>query len=338
MSLAPLLHLLRRKQLIPALKTNALFKPFYQLSFIAAARNSGLMEELGGEGKNLQQLGTSWGSDAKSQEAMTAWLQVGESLGLIEQAQGSFRLKGLASVLSQPENDATLALAQEVAELHHKLIMQTPEKLRQQQLWQLSDQNGELTARSSRALEAFQIQAIDKVIPGDGSLSLLEIGCGSGFYIQYAMMRNPALRVLGLELQAEVAEVARRYLRTCQPEGEVTIEVMDIRDKPAAAEFDIASLYNNIYYFPVEERVALLRHIRSMLKPQGRLLLTTCCQGGNPGIGLLNLWGAATAGGGRLPSPEEMQQQLHQAGYAAVDTWRLIPGDSFYAFCARNQS
>ena len=90
--------------------------------------------------------------------------------------------------------------------------------------------------------------------------------------------------------------------------------------------FDIATLYNNIYYFPVEEREALLAHIRSFLKPGGFLLLTTCCQGGSPGLGALNLWGAATRGAGRLPTEDELVHQLQQAGYGGVKTTNLVPG------------
>jgi hypothetical protein len=72
-----------------------------------------------------------------------------------------------------------------------------------------------------------------------------------------------------------------------------------------------------------------------MLKPGGSLLLTTCCQGGNLGMEALNLWGASNTQGGRLPSVDEMVDQMKQAGYAAVETLKLIPGGGFHAFHAR---
>jgi hypothetical protein len=117
-------------------------------------------------------------------------------------------------------------------------------------------------------------------------------------------------------------------------DSRVAIEVDDIRHRPATPEFDIVTLYNNIYYFPVEERVSLLAHLNKFIKPGGFLLLTTCCQGGNLGMEVLNLWGAATATCGRLPSVAEMQRQLSEAGYGSIDAIGLIPGDSFYAFRA----
>jgi len=114
----------------------------------------------------------------------------------------------------------------------------------------------------------------------------------------------------------------------------VQVETGDIRAKKPDELFDIATLYNNIYYFPVEERVALLKHIAGFLKPGGFLLLTTCCQGGSLGVEALNLWGAATRGAGRLPAESEMIGQLREAGYSTVKAKNMLPGDKFVAFQA----
>jgi hypothetical protein len=49
---------------------------------------------------------------------------------------------------------------------------------------------------------------------------------------------------------------------------------------------------------------------------------------------VLNLWGAATATGGRLPKRDEIVRQLQDAGYKNVKTIRPMPGEAFYAFKA----
>ena len=131
-----------------------------------------------------------------------------------------------------------------------------------------------------------------------------------------------------------MAEMARTNLSGWGLESRVKVETGDIREKAPDESFNIATLYNNIYYFPVEERVALLDHIRSFLRPGGFLLLTTCCQGGSLAAEALNLWGAATCGAGRLPAEDELVSQLHEAGYSTVKTKNLIPGDRFVAFQA----
>jgi cyclopropane fatty-acyl-phospholipid synthase-like methyltransferase len=221
-----------------------------------------------------------------------------------------------------------------VAGLHHKLIKGTVPRLRAGELWSLADQDGELIARSSRVLEPFQADIISRTIPPRGALRVLEIGCGSGVYLRYAAERNRSLTALGLELQADVAEMARANLHTWGLDNRVQVETGDIRARVADEQFDIATLYNNIYYFGVDARVAVLQHIRSFLKPGGFLLLTTACQGGSLAVQALNLWAAATEGAGRLPSEGELVSQLRGAGFPTVKTTSLLPGDRFLAFQA----
>lgn len=334
MSLTAIARLIRQRQLLPALKAKALYRPSYKLTYIAGAKNSGLLDLLSDGPTSFDDLTGTYGRDAKSREALKAWLHMGIHLGLLACKDGHYRLKGLLRSMSLAENDATLALMQEAATLHHKLVRDTPTKLRNGQLWRLDDQDGELTTRSSRALEVFQKAAIDRFFPTSGALHLLEIGCGSAIYIRHAATRNPSLHALGLELQPDVADIARTNIRQWNLADRVDIEAGDIRDMPPAPEFDIVTLHNNIYYFPVSERVELFEHLKGFIKPGGFVLLTTCCQGGNLGMDALNLWGAATATGGRLPDVAEMRGQLAEAGYADIACKRLVPGDSYYAFRA----
>lgn len=183
----------------------------------------------------------------------------------------------------------------------------------------------------------FQEEAIDRTLPASGAVRLLEVGCGAAFCIKYAATRNPSLSALGLELQPNVADIARLNIRQWNLQDRVTIETGDVRDRIPESEFEIVTLHNNIYYFPVDERVALLAHVKGFIKPGGVLLLTTCCQGGNPGIAVLNLWGAATESGGRLPGIDEMVSQLNEAGYQSIQAISLIPGDRYYAFRANRK-
>ena len=334
MSIKPFLTLYRKGQLSAFLSIGSMLKPFYKLVFLAAAKEGGFFDRLSAGPVEFEELAKGYCRDQKAREALEAWLQMGLRLGLFELGPRGYALKGLAKKLVLPQNDAAMAMILEVAGLHSKLIAGTPRKLRDGELWSLDDQDGEIVARSSRVLEAFQTEGIDRTFPSAGAARLLEIGCGSGFYMQYAAARNPSLTALGLELQPEVAEVARRNIVEWGLGTRVQIEAGDIRDRTPTERFDIVTLYNNIYYFPVDERVALLRHIGEFLKPGGFLLLTTCCQGGSLGVEVLNLWGAATATGGRLPTAEEMAGQLDEAGFTAVESISLIPGDKFYAFKA----
>ena len=334
MSIKPFFQLLKNDQLSAFMGSGALLKPFYKLVYLVAAKDAGLFELFSGGPVGFEQLAGAYCKDDRAREALEAWLQLGIRLGHLELSARGYSLKGLARKLALPQNDAMLALLQEVAGLHYTLISKTPGKLRNGELFSLDDQDGEIIARSSRVMEAFQTQAIDRFFPVSGAASLLEIGCGSGFYIKYAAARNPSLRALGLELQEKVADVARRNIEEWGLQDRIRIEAVDIRKKAPDERFDIVTLYNNIYYFAVEDRVPLLRHIREFTKPGGFLLLTTCCQGGSLAVEVLNLWGAATATCGRLPRVCEMISHLDEAGYRDVKAIRLIPGEAFYAFRA----
>src|SRR5271166_6325789 len=324
MSIRPLLKLLKNDQLLAFTNSAALLKPFYKLVYLAAARKGGLFDVLSGGPVRFEQLAESYCKNDRAQEALEAWLQLG--------ARG-YALKGLAKRLALPQNDAILALLQEAAGLHYKLIAEAPDKLRNGDLFSLEDQDGEIIARSSRILEVFQTEAIDRTFPSSGPASLLEIGCGSGFYIKHAA-ENQSLTALGLEMQPNVADAARRNIAKWGLTERVRIETGDIRERVPDERYDIVTLYNNIYYFPVEDRVSLLRHVKGFMNSGGFLLLTTCCQGGSLGVEVLNLWGAATATGGRLPKRDEIVRQLQDAGYKNVKTIRPMTGEAFYAFKA----
>lgn len=334
MLLKPFLGLMRDGQLRALSGVGADLKSFYRLTFLAAAGEAGLLQKLAAGPATFDALAEFCGVSGQGRDALEAWLQLGLRLRLLRLGSGGYELRGLGHALARPENDPALALAEEVAGLHHKLIAETLPKLRLGELWDLEDQDGELIARSSRILEAFQAEVIRRTFPAAGAVRLLEIGCGSGIYMRYAAERNPSLTALGVELQPAVAEVARAHVRNWGLEGRVTVEEGDIRLKSPKEPFDIATLYNNIYYFPVSERVALLEHIAGFLRPGGFLLMTTCCQGGSLGTEALNLWGAATRGAGRLPSEDEMAGQVREAGFQRVKALNLVPGERFLAFQA----
>ena len=340
MPLKPFLRLLRDGRLTALLGVGGLLKPFYKLTYLAAAGEVGLLKRLAAGPATFDSLAEFFvargqgNAGSQSLSALEAWLQMGVGLGLLKLGPDGYSLRGLAQALARPENDAALALVEEVVGLHHKLITGTVPKLRGGELWSLADQDGELIARSSRVLEAFQEEVIQRTFPARSVVRLLEIGCGSGVYLRYAAAWNPALSAVGVELQAAVAEVAKMNLRGWGLQDRVRVEEGDIRAKVASEQFDIATLYNNIYYFPVDERVALFEHIGGFLKPRGFLLVITLCQGGSLSVEALNLWAAATRGAGRLPAEQELVRQLRDAGYSTVKTMSLIPGDRLVAFQA----
>ncbi|HEU5402295.1 MAG TPA: hypothetical protein VFU86_13110, partial [Terriglobales bacterium] len=231
MSFKPYLRLFREGRLSALVGAAGELKPFYKLTYLAAAGESGLLNRLASGPATFDSLVEFYSVDARGREALEAWLQLGVRLRLLSLGPRGYELRALAKKLTGPENDSVLAMVQEVVGLHHKLITRTIPKLRAGELFSLSDQDGELIARSSRVLEPFQAEIIRSTFPAHGALRLLEIGCGSGIYLRYAADRNPSLTALGLELQSAVADMARTNLRAWGLESRVKVETVDIRKK-----------------------------------------------------------------------------------------------------------
>jgi SAM-dependent methyltransferase len=327
------LTLFKKGQIFLLLQITRLMTPFYQLAYIAALVEHGFFKVLTEGSASIEELMERTGISPKYQSALHAWLQAGLRLKQLKLGEGQYHLNGLAKNLVRiPENDALLAIIQETADLHYKLILHTPAKLMAGEKWALDDQDGEVVARSSRIVEPFQTAMIQNLFPKNESVHLLEVGCGSGIYIKEAAMHNSQLTAVGVELQEDVVEMARSNIKGWQLQDRVRIELGDIREKNFESKFDIVTLYNNIYYFPVPERVTLLEHLKGFLRPDGFLVLVTGCQGGQPLMEMLNLWGAATEGADRLPAPDEMVAQIQAAGFERVQAKNFMPGDSFYMF------
>ena len=306
---------------------------FYRACFISAALSRGVYENFIDGKASFEHLCEKMA--VSNREGLRAWLELGVSLGELKRTGNEYQIKGkISRALLNPVNDAFKALLEEVVSYHYIYVMDTPTMLRKHEWFPFDEEPGELVARSSRVSEPFIFEAVDAVIPRQGDFQVLEVGCGSGIYIQRACTRNPVLRAVGLELQEKVAAVARRNIEAWGLENRATIEHADVRNYSTSQKFDLVTLHQNIYYFPVQERENLFRHLKEYLKPGGQVLLTSVCQGGGPGIQGLNIQVSTTEGLSPLPDPDQLCQQLKAAGFVDVKAWRLMPFESFWAFRA----
>lgn len=339
MNLATLRKLILEKNLLALLRLGTQANHVYRCAFAAAAGSSGLLNLLSRQPSKLDEIVRHLQLGNGQLAAVQAWLDCGVKAGELALKDGRYRLKGRLCRLLAPSGNAVLgSLFEEVTRYHYEAILQAPQRLRDARRYTLADRDGELIARSSRVLEPLVEEAIDWAISGMPGRAqdacVLEIGCGAGHYLCYMRARHPGLRLLAMDFQAEVADAARRNLAASGLGGAVRIEHADILQFDSAERFDLITLHNNIYYFSGERRDALLRKVRALLKPAGRLLLTTSCQGGSAAVAALHLWWALSDQDSGLPRREDLRQQLQDHGFARVDDKRLLPGESYFAFLA----
>jgi 4-hydroxy-2,2'-bipyrrole-5-carbaldehyde O-methyltransferase len=336
MKIKTIISLIASGQLALLLRLRPVFRQSYPSSFVAAVLSEGIYTLLRERPADLEAIhrhliGPSSDEDG-SKEKLKTWLDVGVSLGELQLTPQGYALRSrLSRQLAQPSNDGIAAMYQEVCTLHHNLITQMPARLLEKRLFSWADTNGELITRSSRILEPYILDIVDAVVPEKGSIRLLEVGCGSGVYIRRACLRNPDLQAVGLELQPDVADFARKNLQSWGLAERVRVDTGDIRNYSNPESFNLVTLHNNIYYFPIHERLDLIRRLVKTLNPGGKILVTTACQG-YPSTEMLNLWGEMTAGAGALPQPDAVQDLMRQSGLLSLQKFELLPGGGFFAY------
>ena len=263
---------------------------------------------------------------------MAAWLDLGVSVGLLARRGDEYGVRRAAASLLAPHNDSVAAFYTELSGLHHRLVAETPERLREGRPFELSDADPALIARTSRMSAPYIEAVMREVVPATGQVRLLEVGCGSGAHIATAAALNPQLTAVGLELQPEVADQARSNIERWVLSARVRIDDGDVRDRHGTGDADLVTLHQNIYYFRFCERVTLLRHLATHLRPGGHVVITTFCRSGAHAAAALDLWGAMTHGADRLPEIPELRAQLEEAGYTDVRAEQVTPDGMFCAF------
>ena len=337
MKLTTLKKLIFEKNIFGSLKLSKNIQHLYKTSFVVAARSSGLLKALASGGKTLSELQQLLEMPAGAAGSLEAWLECGIKYGELKYRDGRYLLKGsLSKHLAKEANATAAAMLEEVVRYHYDATLNAPQRMREQQRYSLADQDGDLIAQSSRILEPFVEEAIDWVLDGDGNgiEHVLEVGCGSGYYLNYMKQKKAALRIDAIDYQQEVVEAAQHNLETFGLADCIDVSHQSVFELQQDQHYDLVTLHNNIYYFAPEQQPELFAKVFNLLAPDGKLLLTTSCQGGSPAIAALNLWWKLSETDTGLPQNGILQQHLQQAGFVDVECRRLLPGESYFAFVA----
>jgi 2-polyprenyl-3-methyl-5-hydroxy-6-metoxy-1,4-benzoquinol methylase len=311
---------------------NKTVREFCRAGFISTALTEGIYDVLSKGPASCEDLQKAIDTDF-NKEGLIAWLDLGVSLGELKRSQNLYSINGkFSKEILKPANDTWKSFFQARVEIFHNYIINTPSQLKKHKKFEFSQSYGELFARSSRTVEPFLLDIVDEIIPQTEKCSLLEVGCGSGIYIKRACDRNPNLNALGLELQEKVADFARDNVTVWQIADRVEIVAKDIRDYNCENKYDIITFFNLIYYFPVKERIDVIRKLKGLVRPSGQLVLTTLCPINEPSIQLMNLWSSMTEGFGPLPTPKEIICLFKEAGFSKFQDKKLMPG--FFLFKA----
>lgn len=158
---------------------------------------------------------------------------------------------------------------------------------------------GSNVARSRWTVALLELEAGDRV---------LELGCGPGVAVEAASRRVPDGLVVGVDHSETVLRQARRRNAAALREGRVRLVRASYLELPAVPElagpFDAILAVNALQFADTPE--ALLRELRTRLRPGGRLAITFQSRRSGAGDDDTRREGAAIA------------HKLEAAGYAAV--------------------
>ena len=242
---------------------------------------------------------------------------MGVRLRLLRAGSARLRTARAGQHAGAGENDPALALVEEIAGLHHKLITGTLPKMRRGGAVEPCRPGRRADcAVVPRARGHSRRKSSGVFCRLQGALRLLEIGCGSGVYLRHAAERNATLTALGVELQPAVAAMARANLRGWGLQGRVKVEDGDIRAKVSGRTVRYRnSLQQHLLLSRGRARGVARTHRKVSLT--GRIsAVDHVVPGRQPWRGGIEPVGRGDEGAGRLPAVEELVSQLRGAGLA----------------------
>jgi SAM-dependent methyltransferase len=302
--------------------------------FLHAAFETGLLQALRSP-STLEQITRKIAP--KRPELLEPLLDQGVAAGELFRWHGVYSLRGRrAKAIASASGDALAAMVQELVGYHGSVFTQLGARINGAPLGNYLSGAGPLVARSSRIFEPFIRSFAQEVSIAGSPRRLLEIGCGSGIYVRYAADANPCLTGVAIDMQEEVVAHAVANFSGWGIGSRFKVRIADIRNLSAdqTGLFDLITLYNNIYYFPVAERVGLFRTIRSLLAEGGTLALVSSMSGSKTAYFDLVL--RSTIGCAPLPKLDELKEQLRESGFGNIRSVELIPGLLFYGITAQN--
>ena len=161
---------------------------------------------------------------------------------------------------------------------------------------------------------------------------VLDIGCGAGLHLAAMLEAAPEATGIGVDVDPEVAALARRTLSERGLGDRASIEQVDIREALTAGGpgvladgIDLALLANVVYVVPVDERVELLRAVARLLAPGGALVVVTTVAGPRLFSRHLDLVLRAQEGRMELPAVDVLLGQLREAGLQPGPPERIGP-------------
>ncbi|MGK5084979.1 class I SAM-dependent methyltransferase [Bdellovibrionota bacterium FG-1] len=109
---------------------------------------------------------------------------------------------------------------------------------------------------------------------------VLDLGCGPGSFLHVLTEEKPQIEAIGADIASRQINYAKNFFQASQPQARVSFQALDLATEQGRLPFEDAS-FDVITSIEVVEHIhphlaaQMLMEARRVLKPQGRLLITT---------------------------------------------------------------
>jgi cyclopropane fatty-acyl-phospholipid synthase-like methyltransferase len=306
-----------------------------RIHFIFAAYESGLLKALSQpcDRRNLVEK-----LQIKRLELFDALLDVGLASKELAVRNEKIFIKGKRSkAVADANGDMLAAILQASVTYYSDAYKNAAARMYGEELGNNLTEIGEIVARFSKMTEPIIKDFLASLVRGNKHMSVLDVGCGSGFFLRSVYELNNNVDGIGLDIDEAVVDQAKNNIETWGLAEQFKIHhgnIFGFSEK--AGPYDLISLINILYYFNEEDRFDLMNSLWERLAPNGILIIVMNfhSEGKDVGAANLNVVNNSLKGLTPLPSVDEIKSLLEQCGFSKIKIHRFMPGSSFLGLAA----
>ncbi|QFT88476.1 Trans-aconitate 2-methyltransferase [Bacillus sp. THAF10] len=209
------------------------------------------------------------------EELLKRWVEVGGVIGYLkEKSKQRYQTVKKFMVPSSKQNPrSTGILLKEMMELHIPTLIKYPKMMTTDKKEVFNQkEHGMVVAQTSSLLEKLAIPRVMKVMKQTKPKTVIDVGCGSGGYLLQLSQKFPKMKMMGIELNEEVAKEA---MKNCKNQDQIEIICADVHRWSPSQKIDFVMLNNILHYISPDDREDLFKKISEWIPNNGVLSVVT---------------------------------------------------------------
>ncbi|MCG1020194.1 class I SAM-dependent methyltransferase [Sutcliffiella horikoshii] len=267
------------------------------------------------------------------EDLLKRWVEVGGVIGYLKKkSKERYQTVQKFMVPSSKHNPrSTGVLLKEMMELHIPTLIKYPKMMKTDKKEQFNQkEHGMVVAQTSSLLEQLAIPRVMKVMKKAKPKKVVDVGCGSGGYLLKLSQKFPKAKMLGIELNEDVAEEASK---NCQNQEQVEIVCKDVHQWSPDEKVDFVMLNNILHYISPDDRIELFKKISGWLLPKGTLSVVSPIHNSKHGgqfSSVFNSFFTAFDNLYPLPSEKDLKDLADEAGLKVEKLQPVIKEGGWY--------